>query len=406
MALYFYRARTFRGDIVEGRREAGSERELFTALRSEGFFPIVIREEKVKRARPGERAPLFAPRIGLRDIAIFSRQFATMIRAGMTIVASLDVLIQQTANRRLRFVLRTIKRDVEEGASLTEAMYRHRDIFSELYVSLIRAGEAGGVLDDVLDRLASYLERETALIQRVKSAMRYPIFVLTMAAAVITLLVVYIVPKFIVILKGLNIPLPLPTQLLISFTGWVRENIYYIFLTPVIVWVTIRFLRRSKKVAYAIDRFKIKLPIVGPIAYKVAIVRFTRTLGTLTAAAVPILESLEIVSKVAGNEVLARAIDLARYRVQEGQGLAESLAATGIFPPMVIHMTAVGEETGNLDEMLHKIADFYDEEVDNAVRGLSALIEPILILGLGGVVGFIAISVFLPLFQLIGGLSR
>ncbi len=406
MPLYFYRARTFRGDIVEGRREANSEKELFTVLRSEGFFPIVIREERVKRARSEEKVPLFAPRVSLRDMAIFSRQFATMIRAGMTIVASLDVLIQQTANRRLKFILRAIKRDVEEGASLTEAMLKHRDVFSELYVSLIRAGEAGGVLDDVLDRLATYLERETALIQRVKSAMRYPIFVLTMASVVITLLVVYIVPRFIVILRGLNIPLPLPTRFLIASTGWVRENIWYLFLVPVLVFILIKILKRSKRVAYAIDKMKIKLPIVGPIAYKVAIVRFTRTLGTLTSAAVPILESLEIVSRVAGNEVLARAIDLVRYRVQEGQGLAESLATTSIFPPMVIHMTAVGEESGNLDEMLYKIADFYDEEVDNAVKGLSTLIEPVLILGLGGVVGFIAISVFLPLFQLIGGLSR
>lgn len=406
VAFYFYRAKTFKGEIVEGRREVENERILYNKLREEGLFPVYIKEEKRAPTDVLVRGGFISRRVSIRDIAILSRQLSTMIRAGMTIITALDVLSQQTANRRLRIALRFIKRDVEEGSSLAEAMSKHKGVFDELYINLIKAGESGGVLDEVLERLAFHLERENALIQRIKSAMRYPTFVLSMAVIVIFVLVSFIVPQFVSILESIGIPLPAPTRVLVSITHWLESNYYKLLLVPVFVWIMIRFLKRHDRFSIFIDNLKLRLPVVGRLIYKAAMVRFSRTLATLSAAAVPILDSLEMVSKVVGNKVIGRAISLAKNGVQEGQALAESILMTGVFPPMIINMIAVGEETGNLDEMLHKVADFYDEEIDNEIKGLSSLIEPVLVVFIGLIVGFIAVSVFMPLFQLIGGLSK
>jgi len=404
--FYLYRAKTSSGEIVEGRREGENEKFVYYRLREEGLFPLYIKEEKKLFSRDAGERGIILRRVSIRDLAILSRQLATMLKAGMTIITALDVLSQQTPNRRLRMSLRFIKRDVEEGVSLAEAMSKHRALFSDLYVSLVRAGEAGGVLDDVLERLAFHLERENALVQRVKSAMRYPLFVLSLAIVVISLLVGFIVPRFITILEGIGVPLPTPTRLLVSFTYWLEANYFKLLLIPIIFLVLIRFLKNHDKASYFLDKVKLKLPVIGRLTFKVTMVRFSRTLATLNAAAVPILDSLDMVSKAVGNRVIGKAIYLAKEAVQEGQSLADAISISNVFPPMVTHMIAVGEETGNLDEMLHKVADFYDEEVDNDIRSLSSLIEPILVVSLGAIVGFIAISVFMPLFQLIGGLSK
>lgn len=406
MPIYSYQAREPNGSIVEGKIEAESERLAFLKLRDQGLFPIAIKWEKSEIVKSARKPSFFARRVSLRDLALLSRQFSTMLKAGMTIIGALDVLIHQTSNRRLKLALTMIKKDVEEGNSLSESLAKHKDIFDELYISLIRAGETGGVLDEVLDRLAFHLERENSLIQRVKTAMRYPIFILSMAIGVILLLVTFVVPRFITVLEVIGVPLSLPTILLISFVRWFEANSYVILIIPFALWVSLRILRKNDKMAYLIDKIKIRLPIIGQIIYKVAIVRVCRTLATLSAAAVPILESLDMVANVSGNELIKRAINFARLRVREGQGLAESILISGVFPPMVTQMMAVGEETGKIDEMLHKVADFFDEEIDNAIKGLSSMIEPVLVLLLGGVVGFIAISVFMPLFQLIGGLAK
>lgn len=406
MPLFLYKARTKSGEIVEGRREGESEKNVYYRLREEGLFPIYIREEKKTLSKIAKEGRPSLRRVSIRDLAIMSRQLATMLKAGMTIITALDVLSQQTPNRRLRMALRLVKRDVEEGSSLAEAMSKHKPLFDDLYVSLVRAGEAGGVLDNVLERLASHLERESALIQRVRTAMRYPIFVLSLAMVVVSLLVGFIVPRFISILEGIGVPLPTPTRLLVSFTHWLEFNYYKLLIVPILIVISLKFLRRSEKASYYLDAIKLRLPIVGRLTFKVAMVRFSRTLATLSAAAVPILDSLDMVSKVVGNRVIERAITLAKGAVQEGQSLADAILMSDLFPPMITHMIAVGEETGNLDEMLHKVADFYDEEVDNDIKGLSSLIEPVLVVSLGVVVGFIAVSVFMPLFQLIGGLSK
>jgi len=406
MPLYFYRARASNGTIVEGRLEAGSERILFSRLREEGLFPIDIREEKSQTRGAPKDTSFFLRRVSLRDLALFSRQFSTMIKAGINIVAALDVLIQQVYNRRLKLTLVMVKKDVEEGTTLAEALSKHRDIFDDLYTSLVKAGEASGALDEVLERIAFHLERENSLIQRVKTAMRYPIFVLSMAIGVIILLLTFIVPRFIMILEGIGVPLPTPTLLLIYIVSWIENNYYQLLIIPLLVWLSLKLLRRSENASYLMDKIKLRLPIVGHILYRVAIVRVSRTLATLSSAAVPVLDSLEMVSNVAGNKVIGRALKLAKNGVQEGRSLAESILVSGVFPPMVTQMIAVGEETGKIDEMLHKVADFFDEEVDNAIKGLSSMIEPVLVLFLGGIVGFIAISVFLPLFQLIGGLAK
>ncbi|MCX8128246.1 MAG: type II secretion system F family protein [Synergistetes bacterium] len=406
MPLYFYRAKSFKGEIVEGRRETEDEKTLYYKLREEGLFPIYIKEEKRASSDVTKRKTFVSRRVSIRDIAILSRQLSTMIKAGMTVVAALDILSQQTANRNLRMALRFIKRDVEEGSSLAEAMSKHEELFDELYVNLIKAGEAGGVLDEVLERLASHLERESALTMRIKTAMRYPVFVLSLAIIIIFMLVTFIVPRFVSILESIGVPLPAPTRILMSFTHWLEFNYYKLLLIPLFLWILVKLLKRHEKTSFFIDNIKLKLPIIGKLTYKVAMVRFSRTLAVLSAAAVPVLDSIEMVSKVVGNKVISKAVASAKDRVQEGQSLAESILVTGIFPPMLTHMMAVGEETGNLDEMLHKVADFYDEEIDNDIKGISSLIEPVLVVFIGLVVGFIAISVFMPLFQLIGGLSR
>lgn len=379
----------------------------------------MLRERKLtiinieKKSAVGLKTDVFAAlrkfrKVNDQALTVFSRQFATMINAGLAMVRCLDILSEQTEDKKLQETLILVKKDVEGGQSLSGAMGKYPDVFANLYTSMVKAGELGGVLDEVLDRLAGFLERDFNLKKKVKSAMTYPTVILVMAILIVIFLVTYILPTFVDLFKGMNIPLPLPTKILIGITVG-AHNFYVDAVVVAIIILGLFVFRRYVQTPAGkrhYDQFKLSIPVFGMLNKKVAISRFCRTLGTLLSSGVPIMQALEIVGKVSGNEVVADTVLKVRDSIREGESIAGPLQESGMFPPMVTQMVAVGEETGNLDAMLQKIADFYDTEVEYLLASLTSMLEPIMILGMGGIVGFIVISVFLPLYSLIGQLSH
>jgi type IV pilus assembly protein PilC len=346
-------------------------------------------------------------KVNEQALVVFSRQFATMINAGLAMVRCLDILSEQTEDKKLQQTLIQVRRDVEGGATLSNALGKHPNVFSTLYTSMVKAGEMGGVLDEVLERLASFMEKDFSLKKKVKSALTYPVVILVMALAIVFFLVTYILPTFVSLFEGMNLTLPLPTKILIGVTKGARNPAIVI---PVLGLVVAAFvgINRYVQTPYGkrqYDLLKLNLPVFGLLNKKVSISRFCRTLGTLLSSGVPIMQALEIVGKASGNEIIAMTVTKIRDSIREGESIATPLGSSGMFPPMVTQMVAVGEETGNLDAMLSKISDFYDTEVEYLLASLTSMLEPIMIVGMGGIVGFIVISVFLPLYQLIGSMS-
>ncbi len=340
-------------------------------------------------------------------ITIFSRQFATMINAGLPMVKCLDILMSQAEDAALGNALTKVKASVEGGNTLSNSLKQHPRVFDNLYTSMVSAGELGGVLDEVLDRLATFKEKDYALKKQVKSALTYPVVILGMAVLIVLFLVYYILPTFVGLFEEMGLALPLPTRVLISITKLMQNFWGVTAVVGVLVALIFAFnaWKNTEAGARMWDSFLISVPVFGPLIKKVSISRFCRTLGTLLSSGVSIMQALDIVSGTAGNKVLEETIMKVRDSIKEGESIADPLGNSQIFPPMVVQMVSVGEETGNLDAMLGKIADFYDTEVEYMLASLTSMLEPFMIVGMGGIVGFIVLSVFLPLYQLIGNLG-
>ena len=392
MPTFSYTARTAQGERRSATLEAATRDEAIAQLRRLRLAVVTL-EEVARRRTTG--------RVAMRDIVIFTRQFSTMINAGLPIVQALDILAKQTENPVLQAVTRQVVFDVESGRTVAEALAKHPNAFSELYVNMVAAGEAGGILHTILLRLATFLEKNDALLRKVRSAMIYPAVILSIAVGAVAILLVFVIPTFQEMFTSVGAALPLPTRLVIALSAFL-QGFWWVVLGGIAALVVAgRRAYATPKGRRAIDRMLLAVPIVGDLLRKSAVSRFTRTLGTLISSGVSILDGLEITAKTAGNRVVADAILASRTSIAGGATIAAPLARSRVFPPMVISMIAVGEQTGGLDEMLRKIADFYDDEVDTAVSGLLALVEPVMVVGLGILVGGMVVAMYLPIFDLI-----
>ncbi len=400
MATVFqWSGKTTRGVIESGEITAATKEEVQAQLRRKNITPTLITEKKAGKKLFGGFGE---GKVNDKDIVVFTRQFSTMIDAGLPLVQALDILSTQVENKTLARVLGEIKENVEAGSTYADALKKHPRVFSELYANMVAAGEAGGILDTILNRLAAYIEKAMKLKKKVKGAMVYPIVVSTVAIAAIAIIMIFVVPTFEKMFAQLGGTLPLPTQMIISLSKFLA-GIGGILTGGAIVGIVVALkqFRRTEKGTHITDRILLKLPIFGVLLNKVAVAKFTRTLGTLVSSGVPILDGLEITAKTSGNKVIEYAIMEVRKQVTGGKTLAEPLTKAKVFPPMVTHMISVGESTGALDTMLNKIADFYDDEVDAAVNALTSMMEPMLMVFLGGSVGFIVVAMYLPIFKLI-----
>ncbi|MEW6067785.1 MAG: type II secretion system F family protein [Nitrospirota bacterium] len=397
MATVFqWSGKTPRGIVESGEITAASKEDVAAQLRRKNIVPTLIIEKpkKVGKVKLGGR-------VKDKDIVVFTRQFATMIDAGLPLVQALEILSTQVENKSFGKTLAQVKVDVEAGSTYADSLRKHPKTFSELYINMVAAGEAGGILDTILNRLAGYIEKAMNLKKKVKGAMVYPAVVVTIAVLVITVIMLAVVPQFAKMFAESGVAMPLPTKIVINMSNFIASIRGLITLGIIVaaIMLIIQF-RRSEKGKRVTDRIFLKLPIFGMILNKVAVAKFTRTLGTLVSSGVPILDGLEITAKTSGNKVIEDAIMEVRKGVVGGKTLAEPITKAKVFPPMVTHMIAVGESTGALDAMLGKIADFYDDEVDSAVSALTSMMEPILMVFLGGAVGFIVVAMYLPIFKL------
>jgi type IV pilus assembly protein PilC len=398
MPSYLWKARTRQGALKKGEIEAFSEEAVLGQLRAQMLLPVSV---KSKPKDLSEYLPFLKPGIKTRELVVFTRQFATMIDAGLPLVQCLGILGDQATNATFKAILREVKADVEQGSTFADALRKHPKPFDPLYVNLVQAGEIGGILDTILNRLAVYLEKADALARKVKGAMVYPTTVLVVAIGVVVLMLVKVIPVFEKMFADFGGELPGPTQAVVTISHFMQDWIG-IFLVGTIAGVVAFFQARKRNRGFrrATDALSLKLPVIGSVLRKVAVARFTRTLGTMIASRVPILDALDIVARTAGNVVIEEALEAVKAAISEGKTIAEPLAESAVFPGMVVQMIAVGEETGAMENMLSKIADFYDEEVDAAVDALTALLEPVMMVVLGGTVGGLLIAMYLPIFKI------
>jgi type IV pilus assembly protein PilC len=398
MAIYIWKGRTRQGNIKKGEIEATSEAAVMAQLRAQLILPVSVKE---KPKDVSEYLPFLKPGIKTKELVIFTRQFATMIDAGLPLVQCLQILGDQNENRTFKEILREVKADVEQGSTFADALAKHPKPFDPLYVNLVAAGEIGGILDTILNRLAVYLEKADALARKVKGAMVYPATVLVVAIGVVILLLTKVIPTFEKMFEDFGGTLPGPTQFVVNLSHFVQE-----WIGPALIGVVLLIIgfntarRRSRRFRRQTDALFLKAPVFGPLLRKVAVARFTRTLGTMIASGVPILDGLDIVAKTAGNVVIEEALYDVKAAITEGKTVAEPLSESDVFPGMVVQMIAVGEETGAMETMLGKIADFYDDEVDTAVDALTAMLEPLMMVFLGGTVGSLLIAMYLPIFKI------
>jgi type IV pilus assembly protein PilC len=398
---YAYKVRDRGGKLLEGTLEADSQQLLIGKLRSMGYMPIDIQQQNQAAMSKDMKMPFFGNRVKVKDVAVMSRQFATMINSGLALLRALNILAEQTESKPLAVIINQVRIDVEKGSSLSAALSRHPKAFSRLYVAMVRAGEVGGVLDSVLLRLAETIEKQVELRRKVRSAMTYPIVVMVLVLLIVTAMLLFIIPMFKGLYTELGGTLPLPTMLLIKASTILRTFWYLIFGALFgAVWGFKRWVKTDSG-RKKWDVVKLKLPVVGLLTRKTALARFSRTLSALVRSGVPILESLDIVAETSGNNVVSMAVLDTQLAVKSGEPMSQRLEQHAVFPPMVVQMMAVGEETGALDEMLDKIADFYDQEVEATVEALTSLIEPLLIVVMGGCVGGMVISLYLPMFNII-----
>ena len=397
MPAFTYTARTAAGELRTATVEAATAQDVVAQLRRQRMTVVKVDENAKPQKKKGS--------IKMRDIVIFTRQFSTMINAGLPLVQALDILAKQTENKVLAATTRDIVFDVESGHTVADALSKHPKAFSELYVNMVAAGEAGGILDTILMRLATFMEKNDALIRKVKGAMIYPAVIMSVAVIAIAVLLIFVIPVFENMFAGVGLALPLPTRIVIGASDFLRTFWWAVAGSIGLgVWLFKRYYATSGG-KLSVDRALLKFPVLGDVLRKSAVSRFTRTLGTLISSGVSILDGLEITAKTAGNRVIQDAIMQSRASIAGGDTIAAPLQKSQVFPPMVISMIAVGEQTGGLDEMLSKIADFYDEEVDAAVSGLLSLLEPIMIVFLGVIVGGMVVAMYLPIFDMINAVQ-
>ena len=397
MPAFTYTARTAAGELRTATVEAATAQDVVAQLRRQRMTVVKVDENAKPQKKKGS--------IKMRDIVIFTRQFSTMINAGLPLVQALDILAKQTENKVLAATTRDIVFDVESGHTVADALAKHPKAFSELYVNMVAAGEAGGILDTILMRLATFMEKNDALVRKVKGAMIYPAVIMSVAVIAIAVLLIFVIPVFESMFAGVGLALPLPTRIVIGASDFLRGFWWAVGGSIAAgVWLFRRYYATSGG-KLTIDRAMLRFPVLGDVLRKSAVSRFTRTLGTLISSGVSILDGLEITAKTAGNRVIQDAIMQSRASIAGGDTIAAPLQKSQVFPPMVISMIAVGEQTGGLDEMLSKIADFYDEEVDAAVSGLLSLLEPIMIVFLGVIVGGMVVAMYLPIFDMINAVQ-
>jgi type IV pilus assembly protein PilC len=401
MAVYRWQGVSPKGETLKGEMEATSREAVIIRLRSQRIQPTPARiKEKGKGLDYEIPMPTIGSPVKPRDVVIFTRQFATMIDAGLPIVQCLQILAAQTDSAPFRKIITAVKDDVESGTTLAEGIRKHPKVFSDLYTSMVQAGEIGGILDTILVRLANYLEKAAKLKSKIKGAMIYPSCIVAAAVIVTAVLLVWVIPVFAEVFESFGHALPAPTQFVINLSDFTIAHIWHLMGVPVVAAIALRYAYKTPTGRLWIDRSLLRVPIFGQLIRKSAVARFTRTLGTLVSSGVPILDALAITARTAGNKVVELAIMTARASISSGRTIAEPLIESKVFPPMVCQMISVGETTGALDGMLQKIADFYEDEVDNTVANLMSLLEPAVILFLGVVIGGLVISMYLPIFRL------
>jgi len=400
--MYIWVAETKRGRKLKGELEAASEQIAMSQLRKRNLKVLKL---KPKPKDIFENVAFMQPKVTNKDLVIFTRQFSTMIDAGLPLVQGLNILAEQADNPKFRSILKQITKDVEGGSTLAQAMKKHPKVFNELFVNLIAAGEVGGILDTILQRLATFIEKAAELKSKIKGALTYPIVVVCIAFIVIAVILIFVIPVFQDMFASFGSALPAPTQIVVNMSDFMKGNIHWVILGIAALAFAFKQYRNTKGGRKTTDNIALKLPIFGDLLKKTAVARFTRTLGTMLSSGVPILDSLEIVAKTAGNVVIEEIIYEVRGSIAEGQTIAEPLSENDIFPGMVIQMISVGEATGALDTMLEKIADFYDKEVDAAVDALTAMLEPLLMLFLGGAIGGLVVAMYLPIFSMAGAVG-
>jgi len=394
--VFEWSGKTASGTVETGEMQASSREEVAGQLQRKGIVPTLIKVKEKKSF-----LSFGGGSVSDKDIVVFTRQFSVMIDAGLPLVQALDILSTQAENPAMRSILVVIKNDVEGGSTFADSLKKHPKAFTSLYANMVAAGEVGGILDTILQRLAAYMEKTAKLRKQIKGAMVYPITISVIAAAVVSVILIFVVPVFQDMFAQLGGVLPLPTRIVVAFSKFI-SGIGGVFTLISIIgfFVFIKQIRKTDKGLFITDKISLGLPIFGILLKKVAVSKFTRTMGTLVSSGVPILDALDITAKTAGNRVIELAVYEVRQGVSEGKTIAEPLAKTKVFPQMVTHMIAVGEQTGAMDTMLSKIADFYDDEVDAAVAGLTAAMEPVMMVGLGGAVGFIIVAMYLPIFSI------
>jgi type IV pilus assembly protein PilC len=399
MPVFKWAGKNRGGATQKGEIEAPDREGAMAHLRRQGITATSV------KAKPKDivlNIPGMKPKVKEKDLVTFTRQFATMIDAGLPLVQCLDILGSQTENKTFGVIIKKVQADVEGGSTFAEALRKHPSAFPDIYVNMVAAGEAGGILDTILNRLAAYIEKSMALKKKVKGAMTYPIVVLVIAFGVVALLLIFVIPTFEAMFSDFGGTLPAPTRIVIDLSEWMQRFWWLVVGAVFVVITALKQWRKSDHGLRVTDALSLRLPVIGILVRKVAVAKFTRTLSTLIASGVPILDGLDIVAKTAGNKIVELAILQTRAAIAEGKTIAEPLAQTKVFPPMVVQMIGVGEQAGALDSMLSKIADFYDEEVDAAVETLSSMLEPFIMVFLGVVIGFIVVAMYLPVFKLAG----
>jgi len=398
MPTFTYTARDAKGDLKTATIEAANREDVVQQLRRLRMNVVKVEEQSKSKQKTGGS-------VSMRDIVIFTRQFSTMINSGLPLVQALDILSKQSENKALQAVTRQIVFDVESGHTVADALAKHPKAFSDLYVNMVAAGEAGGILDTILMRLATFMEKNDALVRKVKGAMIYPGVIMSVAAIAISVLLIFVIPVFQNMFASVALVLPLPTRIVIGLSGFLKGYWWAIGIGSFLAGYSLKKYYATSRGQLVIDRALLHFPVLGDVLRKSAVSRFTRTLGTLISSGVSILDGLEITAKTAGNRVIQDAIMASRSSIAGGDTISAPLAKSNVFPPMVISMISVGEQTGGLDEMLAKIADFYDEEVDAAVSGLLALLEPVMIVFLGVVVGGMVVAMYLPIFDMVNAVQ-
>jgi type IV pilus assembly protein PilC len=402
MPIFTYVGKSKRGRVLKGELEAADERIARIQLKRKN---IDVTKLKQKPKDIFASISFMQPKVTKKDLVIFTRQFSTMIDAGLPLVQGLNILSDQMENRTFKGMLKQVTKDVEGGSTLADALNKHPKVFDSLFVNLVAAGEVGGILDTILQRLAAYIEKAEKLKSKVKGALVYPIAVLIIGILVMAVIMVFVIPVFQEMFSGLGSGLPALTQLVINISNFTKSNIHFMIIAVIVIIWGFRRFRGTSSGGRIIDRIFLKMPIFGELIRKVAVARFTRTLGTMISSGVPILDALEITAKTSGNVVVEEVIFEARTSIAEGQTIAEPLSESDIFPGMVTQMISVGESTGALDSMLEKIANFYDDEVDATVSALTALLEPLMMMFLAGALGPIIIAMYLPIFQMASALG-